>query len=86
MIVNNDAPEIIKKLLEKDHFILICSRGLEVNDDTSDYDIAVLDSECTDITRDYLKHAVKDYFSVLPLNNMSLIRIKDTIPNIDILI
>lgn len=67
--------KIIEELLKLSSSVLIGSRGLNVSETFSDWDIAVLASEIPEGLLNPLKKLkVEKYFSVLPLGNTQLYR------------
>lgn len=67
--------KIVEELLKLPSSVLIGSRGLNVSETFSDWDISVLDSEIPEGLLNPLKKLDIDrYFSVLPLNNTELYR------------
>lgn len=65
--------KIIEELLKLPSSVLIGSRGLNVSETFSDWDIAVLASEIPErLLKPLVKLDVDRYFNVLPLNNIKL--------------
>lgn len=75
--------KIVEELLKLPSSVLIGSRGLNVSETFSDWDIAVLASEIPEeLLKPLKKLDAERYFNVLPLNNTYLYRGE----NLDVLV
>lgn len=81
-LLKNKSMELAMDLISNHNAILLGSRAFEVNNDFSDWDVAIL---ATDLPNKVLKSTqldIKNYFNFLPLGNSFLIRE----PQVDILV
>jgi hypothetical protein len=81
-LFKNKGQEEAMYLIENCNGVLLGSRAFEVNDDYSDWDVAILAADLPDKYKNSTQFDITRYFIVLPLGNSFLIKE----PHLDILV